>query len=430
MDSVWEKTASFPSFSSLEGERKCDVLVIGGGICGILCAYMLRQSGVDAVLVEANSLCSGITKNTTAKITVAHGLIYDKLINTYGVDKAREYLVSQMSALEKYRELCKRVECHFEEKDAYVYSLSAQKKIENEISALKKLGLECELTKNVSLPFKIAGAVKYSAQAQFNPLEFLLSLLDNLEIYEHTAIKKLDGNTAISDKGKIVANKIIVATHFPFINKHGLYFLKMYQHRSYVIALENAQRLNGMYVDEDKRGLSFRNYENLLLLGGGAHRTGKNGGGWDELRGFAQKYYPKSRELTHYATQDCMSLDSVPYIGKYSSCTDNLYVATGFNKWGMSSSMVASKLLCDLILGKKNTYANVYSPNRSILHPRLLENALESVLNLIRPSSRRCTHLGCRLVWNKNERSWDCPCHGSRFEENGALINNPAMKDL
>jgi hypothetical protein len=175
--------------------------------------------------------------------------------------------------------------------------------------------------------------------------------------------------------------------------------------------------------------MSFRNYENLLLIGGGGHRTGKDGGAWAEIESFAQKYYPRARLTNQWAAQDCMSLDGIPYIGRYSRNTPEMFVATGFNKWGITSSMVAAKILCDMVMERKNDYAEVFSPQRSIIKPQLLINGLEATKNLLTPSTKRCPHLGCALKWNKAEHTWDCPCHGSRFEENGKLIDNPATGD-
>ena len=185
-----------------------------------------------------------------------------------------------------------------------------------------------------------------------------------------------------------------------------------------------------MYVDEEKDGLSFRNYNGLLLLGGGAHRTGKQGGGWAELEDFARTHYPKASIKYRWATQDCMSLDGIPYIGRYSKTAPNLYVATGFNKWGMTSSMAAAMLLSDLIQGKENEYERLFSPSRTILRPQLLCNAFETTVNLLTPTKPRCPHLGCVLKWNPLEHSWDCPCHGSRFGKDGKLLDNPATADL
>lgn len=430
MRSLWKATASLPEFPELVGDVRTDVLIIGGGIAGILTAYLLHEKGVKYVLVEKGRICSGTTGNTTAKITFQHGLIYDKILKSDGTDAARKYLAANRAAFDKYAELCGKTDCDYEIKDNYVYSTDDRRKLEREVEALEKIGYIADLCENVPLPIKTVGAVKFPDQAQFNPLKFLSSVAEGLNIYENTFVREMRGNTAVTDKGKIHADTVIAATHFPFINKHGSYFLKLYQHRSYVIALENAQDVNGMYVDECDTGLSFRNYEGLLLLGGGGHRTGKKGGNWAELRAFAAKKYPNSREKHFWATQDCMSLDGIPYIGRYSAKTHGFYVASGFNKWGMTGSMTAAMLLSDMILGKRNGFASVFDPSRSIVKPQLFINGAEAVCNLLTPSKKRCPHLGCALKWNEAERSWDCPCHGSRFTEHGRVLDNPANGDL
>lgn len=430
MRSLWKATASLPEFPELVGDVRTDVLIIGGGIAGILTAYLLHEKGVRYVLVEKGRICSGTTGNTTAKITFQHGLIYDKILKSDGTEAARKYLAANRAAFDKYAELCGKTDCDYEIKDNYVYSTDDRRKLEKEVEALEKIGYIADLCENVPLPVKTVGAVKFPDQAQFNPLKFLSSVAEGLNIYENTFVREMRGNTAVTDKGKIHADTVIAATHFPFINKHGSYFLKLYQHRSYVIALENAQDVNGMYVDECDTGLSFRNYEGLLFLGGGGHRTGKKGGNWAELRAFAAKKYPDSREKHFWATQDCMSLDGIPYIGRYSAKTHGFYVASGFNKWGMTGSMTAAMLLSDMILGKRNGFASVFDPSRSIVKPQLFINGAEAVCNLLTPSKKRCPHLGCALKWNEAERSWDCPCHGSRFTEHGRVLDNPANGDL
>ncbi len=426
MNSVWSDHINIPQFPQLKKDINTEVLIVGGGMCGILCAYFLKEKGIDYVLVEGERIGQGITKNTTAKITSQHGLIYDKLIKNAGIEKAKMYLQSNEDALAKFRELCKNIKCDFEQKDAYTYSHSDEKQLEDEVKAVNVLGLKAEFVEKLPLPFETKGAIKVGNQAQFNPLRFLSEIAKGLNIFENTFIRDIKDHTAIADDVKITANKIIVATHFPFINKHGSYFLKMYQHRSYVIALQNAPEVNGMYVDEAQKGMSFRNYKDLLLIGGGDHRTGKMGGNWQELREFAKKNYPEATEKYAWATQDCMSLDGIPYIGHYSKQTPHMYVATGFNKWGMTSSMVAAMILSDMVMGKENEYREVYSPHRSMIKQQLLINGVEAVSNLLTPSIKRCPHMGCSLKWNKNERTWDCPCHGSRFESDGKLIDNPA----
>ena len=263
----------------------------------------------------------------------------------------------------------------------------------------------------------------------FTHLKFLYTIAKDLPIYENTKVTELMPHKAKTNRGEIAFKKLIIATHFPMLNKHGLYSLKLYQHRSYVIALRDAQNVSGMYVDESDTGLSFRNYGDLLLLGGGGHRTGKKGGCWQELEDFARKHYKNAKIVGKWATQDCMTLDDIPYIGQYSKSTPDVFIATGFNKWGMTSAMVAADLLCDLVQGKNNPYSAVFDPSRTVLRPQLAVNAFESTVGILTPTAPRCPHLGCALKYNRAEHTWDCPCHGSRFTEQGELIDNPATDD-
>lgn len=430
MKSIWNGSTEIPNFQRLGGTRNTDVLIIGGGLAGVLCAYFLKQKGVDCILAEGGKICSGTTANTTAKITSQHGLIYHKLFKKLGAEKASMYLYANQNAVEEYNKLCRNIDCNYEIKDNYVYSLDDRSLLEKEINSLSKIGYKADFKNNLPLPFETVGAVKFSNQAQFNPLKFVSELCKDLNIFENTFIYEIRDNRALTDSGEINAKKIIVTTHFPFINKHGSYFLKLYQHRSYAIALENSPQINGMYVDENKKGMSFRNYGKYLILGGGSHRTGKKGGSWNEIRDAAARFYPESNEKFHWAAQDCMSLDSIPYIGHYSKRMNDLYVATGFNKWGITSSMVSAMLLSDMVVGKKLDWAEVFSPSRSIITPQLAVNAFEATVNLLTPSTKRCPHLGCALKWNKAERSWDCPCHGSRFSSDGILLENPSTGNI
>ncbi len=431
MESLWSKTASLPEFPVLPGDRKTDVLIIGGGIAGLLLAYELQKAGVEYMLVEASEICSGITKNTTAKITSQHGLCYTKLAKRLG-DGAGLYLRANQEALEEFRNIARRVPCDFQEKDAFVYTLSSPEKIRQEAENLRKLGFPAKIVQELPLPLPIQSALCFPKQAQFHPLKFAAGIAPGLHIYTHTkALEFLnDGHLIQTNRGRISAKKVVVATHFPMNNKHGGYFLKLYQDRSYVLALENAPDMEGMYIDESPQGYSFRNIGNLLLLGGGGHRTGKSGGGWRDLEAFARKEFPGAAVQARWAAQDCMSLDGAPYIGPYSRHTPDFFVATGFNKWGMTSSMAAALLLMDLVQGKENPYAPVFSPSRSILHPQLFVNTWEALSSLLRLKRPRCPHMGCALQWNSAEQTWDCPCHGSRFDAQGRLIDNPATDGL
>ncbi|MDD4389228.1 MAG: FAD-dependent oxidoreductase [Eubacteriales bacterium] len=405
------------------------MLIIGGGLVGILCAYKLQEAGIDYILAEAKHIGSGVTGVTTAKITAQHGLIYDKLIKSFGIEKARKYYDANMKAYKEYERLSDLFEFDFEKKTAYTYSTANRQKLEAEAKAYDKLSIMPLFSESAPLPLKIVGAIGMKDQAQFNPLKFLYGISSGLNIYENAFVSKIEGNTAYVEKGSVTAKHIILATHFPFINIPGLYFLKMYQNRSYVIALDNGPQLDGMYVDEREDGHSFRNYKNLLFIGGGDHKTGKTGGQYDELRKLARKAYPHCTEKYAWSAQDCMTLDDIPYIGVLTKSRPNIYVATGFKKWGMTSSMVAADILFDLINHKKSDYEDLFSPQRSILRPQLAVNGVNAVINLIKPG-KRCSHMGCALKWNKAEQSWDCPCHGSRFDNHGAIINNPAKRSI
>ncbi|MDE7326799.1 MAG: FAD-dependent oxidoreductase [Lachnospiraceae bacterium] len=426
MESIWNKTEKLPHFDELRGNIKTDVLIVGGGIAGILCAHFLKERGVNYILVEKDTICSHTTGNTTAKITAQHGLIYQKLIKMAGTERARQYLEANQLAVRKYFELCKGMDCDFVEKNNFVYSVRNREKIEAEMRALEKLGMKPLLTSAGELPVQTVGAVGFAHQAQFHPLKFIASIVKDLKLYEHTFVKGFVGNSAITRNGKISFQRLVVATHFPMDNKHGLYFMKLYQHRSYVLALAGAPIPQGMYVDESKTGFSFRGQGEVLLLSGGGHRTGQNGGAWQELTRFAKRNYKKAYEVTRFAAQDCMTLDGIPYIGKYSKNMGESYVVTGFNKWGMTSSMVGAMLLADMLTGRKNPYTNVFDPSRSMFHTQLLVNLSGTAANFLIPSKRRCPHLGCVLKWNSAEHSWDCPCHGSRFTRDGRLLDNPA----
>ena len=430
LKSIWNTTIDLPRFDSLKNNLKTDVLIIGGGLSGLLVASKLKELGVQCVLVEAGRICSGVTLNTTAKITSQHALIYNKIYKMYGLEKAEMYYKANQDAVSEFKNKCKTINCDFEEKSAFVYSLNRSDKINNEMEILNKIKAQFIFRKEIELPFNIAGAIEFENQAQFNPLKFVESIIEELNIFENTKILGFDGEAFVTTNARIFSEKAIVSTHFPIFNKFGLYPLKLYQDRSYVMALKNATSLNGMYIDENETGLSFRNYKDVLLLGGGSHRTGKQGGAFKELNVFRNRYYPHSKEINRWATQDCMTLDGIPYIGRYSKRTSDIFVATGFNKWGLTSSMVASNILSDLVMGNNNEYAELYSPSRKVLHPQLFTNIIETAVNILTPTTPRCPHLGCALKWNSAEKSWDCPCHGSRFSETGELLNNPATADI
>ena len=474
MESIWSQTCQFRQREALPGDMQTDIAVIGAGMAGVLIASALQETGRRVVVLEAQRIAGGQTRNTTAKLTCQHALLYEKLTRTLGPNKARQYAQANAAALEEYRRIisAQGIECDLEQRDAYVYGTDAAR-LRKEAEAAAALGLPASFVEEAKLPFPTAGAVRFANQAQFHPLKFLQAISEPLTIYENTSVQSVEEDQLITSRGRVQAEQIVFACHFPFVNFPGIYFARMHQERSYVIALENASQMDGMWIGAEQGSYSFRNYGPLLLLGGGGHRCGENsvGGRYADLRQKAAQWYPGSREVAHWSAQDCVTADSVPYIGPYAASRPNWYVATGFQKWGMTSSMVAAMLLRDRICGKENPWAEVFDPGRfdektltglaqesgqavKGLAKQLFQIPAEAAKELppghggivfwkgkklgvykdesgaLWPVDIRCPHLGCQLEWNPDELSWDCPCHGSRFDYLGRLISGPAQEDL
>lgn len=429
-NSLWTDKTELPAFPKLEKSISCDVAVVGGGLAGLLCAWEIQRSGGDCVLLEADRICRGVSGHTTAKITSQHGFIYDRLVREFDEETARIYYGANQTAVARFRDLAQMYPCDLEDRDNYIYSTAADPELDREKKALKRIGADYDAADTLDIPFPVAGGIRFRKQAQFHPLKFAAGIAGALKIYEHTPVREFGEGWVKTDGGTVYAGAVIVATHFPILNKHGGYFLKLYQQRSYVLALKNAGKVEGMYLDPGEKGLSLRMHGDLLLLGGGGHRTGKQGGGWRFLEEQAEKYFPKAEILCRWAAQDCMTLDGMPYIGPYGRNTEKLFVATGFHKWGMTSAMVSAMILSELVQGREHPWAKTFDPARTVLRPQLAVNALESIVNVLTPTVPRCPHLGCALKWNRQEHSWDCPCHGSRFTEAGDLLDNPATGNM
>ena len=477
MESIWSKDTKISPRPSLMEDIKTETVVIGGGLAGCLIAMRLEEMGIPAVVLEAAQIGSGQTKNTTAKITSQHGLIYDKLQQSFGRERAKQYADYNQAAIAAYRNLIakRQIDCQWEERDAYLYSRTEQEPLKREMEAARQAGIDASFHETTALPFSVKGAVRFGGQAQFHPLQFLDAITKDLTIYENTRVQTVEDNQVITPKGTVTAEHIVFATHFPFINVPGYYFMRMHQERSYVLALSEAPQLHGMYLGIDENeGYSFRNAGDLLLLGGGKHRTGENrkGDSYDDLLRRAVQWFPAGREVARWSAQDCMTLDGVPYIGPFSAdASARWYVATGFQKWGMTSSMVSAMILSQWIATGDCPNADVFSPKRftpvasakSFLQegahavkdltkrifapPRATLDALplghggvvevdgekvgayKDETGNIFLVSVRCPHLGCQLEWNPAEKSWDCPCHGSRFDFHGKLLDGPAEGD-
>lgn len=473
MRSIWSESSAIKPFAPLRRNIKTDVLVIGAGIAGILCAYELKKRGVRVSVIDCGSVGGGQTKNTTAKITAQHGVIYSRLIQNSGEEFARLYAEANLSAIEEYAKIIKenRIDCDFERRSAVLYSALSLNEIKEEARAAMKAGIPCDLTDKTELPLNVKAALSFENQAQFNPLKFIGGIAPQLEIYEHTYAHTVTGNTVYTNGGIITAGHIVFACHYPFVNFPGLYFLKMSQKRSYAVAAETAFQVQNMYFSPDPGALSVRSYQDFTLFTDEAHRTGKAPAEspFEKIKETAKSSFGDVREVCRWSAQDCITLDGVPYIGPFSKYQKNWLVATGFNKWGMTTSAAAAQLIADRVCGVKNKYEKVFSPQRFNLKassvniavnfgataagfagrlfpplPKLDKNALpcgtaRQVLyrgkragaycddsGNIHLVSLKCPHLGCSLKWNAATKTWDCPCHGSRFDYDGRLIDNPA----
>lgn len=474
MSSIWSETCRIPPRESLPGNLETEIAVIGAGMAGILIADALQGAGRRVVVLEARRMGSGQTGNTTAKITSQHGLLYAELVRLSGERKARQYAEANEAAVGACRRLIaeRGIDCDFEEQNAYLYG-DDPAVLRAEARAAAALGLPARFVEETSLPFPAAGAVQFTGQAQFHPLKFLSGVARGLTVYEDTTVLKVEDNEIITDRGTVRADKVVFACHFPFVNFPGLYFARMHQERSYVLALENAPMMEGMWIGAEQYSWSFRTYGGLLLLGGAGHRTGENrmGNRYGALRRKAGAWFPGSREVGCWSAQDCVTADSIPYIGRYADSRPDWYVATGFRKWGMTSSMTAAMVLRDLIVEGESPWGEVFDPGRFDLSSvagtaaeggqavkgltkRLFQipDALARDLRegeggvvfwkgekvgvyrdrdgKLYPVDLRCPHLGCQLEWNPDELSWDCPCHGSRFDRYGELISGPAQTGL
>lgn len=474
MESIWSRDCHMEKRDPLTRSIETEIAVVGAGMAGVLIAHALQREGRRVVVLEADRTGSGQTRNTTAKVTSQHGLIYRKLIRTFGWAKAAHYAQANQEAIQAYRDIIQveGIDCGWEEKRAYVYGDDGDR-LRAEAEAAASLGLPASYTGDLPCPIPAVGAVKFQGQAQFHPLRFLRPLAEKLTIYEGTPVRTIEGGVLKTPGGTVRAEKIIFACHYPFLNFPGLYFARMHQERSYVLALEGAPAVDGMYISADGAGLSLRTCGDLLLVGGEGHRTGENGAGgqYERLLQTAREWLPVAREAARWSAQDCITADGVPYIGPYAASRPNWYVATGFGKWGMTSSMAAALILPAILRGEDHPWADVFDPRRvngralagiaaegghavkglakSFLYfPATQADELSAgrggIVRLngekagayrdedgqLHAVSPRCPHLGCQLAWNPAEKTWDCPCHGSRFDCQGKLLSGPAQEDI
>ena len=490
--SYWLESSPEPEFPQLDKEISVDVAIVGGGLTGISTAWHLQREGILVAVLEADKVGYGTTGHSTAKITAQHDLIYWQLKSQWGAELAQQYAQANAAAIAAMADLVNQlsIDCDFQWQPAYVYTLEDKyvTKIEQEAEAAASLGIEAEYLDNLELPFAVKAAVRFNGQAQFHPGEYTAALAAHFvreggAIYPGTtAVGLEEGETVVTvftqTSHKVRDDKVVIDSHFPFYDCLGLYFARMYPERSYILAVKGADRLPpGMYVTAESPGRSLRTHkagdEELLLVAGEHHKTAhgeEETVHYERLRDFAGQYFGAQAIPWRWSAQDYTTADNIPYIGHIRPGCGNIFVATGFRKWGISTATVAAMLIRDLIVWGHSLWQDVYNPQRS-----LKLNAVGKLISLnadvakelvwgklsaaesgeigrqeakvvevhgrkagayrdeegrLHVVDNTCTHLGCELKWNPAEKTWDCPCHGSRFSYTGDIVEGPAVKPL
>lgn len=423
MKSIWEdyKNIKFPS---LKENIKTEVLVIGGGISGILCAHYLKESGREVVVVEMDRIASKKTRKTTAVITALQDMMY----SDYPIDTAKLFLKANLSALEEYKKLAKEYDFDFEECSSFKYAENNEEKLEKEYECLKNMGVDVKYTDPLGLPINFKRAIEMTNQGQMNPMKLVNNLSKKLRIFENTKIIKLKKNTAYTENYKIEFDSVVVATGYPFLKLKALYPLKLHQVKSHVISVVNKDNYIGNGIGISPLNIYFRSYKDKLLLGSCDIKTGSNCRGFEEINDFIFKHYDIKNIKYKWINEDTVSLDGLPYIGSYGK--GNWYVTTGYNLWGMTASMISAQIITDMINGDENEFTELFNPSRKVLVKPLFENVKTAVKNLLTFKGPRCSHLGCKLHYNCDDDSYECMCHGSKYDKTGKLIETPAQKDI
>lgn len=495
-NSYWKDSTTINQFDPLNKDITTDVAIVGGGITGITAAYILSEQGYSVTLIEGGLLLNGTTGHTTAKVSAQHGLIYDELINHFGADQAKLYYKANNDARLFIERIIaeENIDCEYVKQDAYIYTSSDEyiEKLDKEFEAYQKLDIKSELiTDDFPLSkLSMKKALKMSDQAQFHPLKYLVALVKaclhkNVQFYEQTRAVDIEYNKQpaiiTENNHRIVSKYVIQASHYPFYDGLGFYPTRMYADRSYIIACKLSEPApEGMYISGETPTRSIRNVkinnEEMILIAGDGHKTGQGEDTdlhYDALKVFAQTNFAVESIPYKWSAQDYVSLDKLPYVGPVTNNQKNIFVATGFRKWGMTNGTNAAILISDLIRKKSNEFEKLLSPSRKIkVNPsiskiisynadvakHLISGKLEvnnasiedlevntaCITNIngtragvyldkdskLHVVDTTCTHLGCEVAWNQAETSWDCPCHGSRFTHTGEVINGPAKKSL
>jgi glycine/D-amino acid oxidase-like deaminating enzyme/nitrite reductase/ring-hydroxylating ferredoxin subunit len=489
---LWTATARHLARPRLEGARRFDVVVVGGGITGVTAALSLKRAGLSVGLVEMGRVGHGVTGHTTAKVTSLHQLAYAELEERFGADTARVYAEANQAGLRTVAELVDElgIDCAFERRPAVTYTTDegSASAIEAEVAAARRAGLAARLVHDTDLPFPVAAAIQVEDQAQFHPVDYVLALAEavdgrNCAVFEGSRVVDVPVGEPCrvqTPEGGVEADHVVLATQLPLLDR-GLFFAKAHPSRSYALSVTADGPLpEGMYINVEEPTRSMRPYvrdgRQLLVVSGEGHKPGASddeAAHWDALESWAREHFAVG-EVTHrWSAHDYVPVDKMPYVGQAARTQPNAWVATGFRKWGFTAGTMAALILADLIQGRANPWAATFDANRvtpvqsarSFVSENLEvaahfvadrvglpgREAVESLgpgegavvrvdgeayavarddggtLQCVSPV---CTHMGCHVSWNTAERTWDCPCHGSRFSAGGQVVQGPAVRDL
>jgi glycine/D-amino acid oxidase-like deaminating enzyme/nitrite reductase/ring-hydroxylating ferredoxin subunit len=488
--SLWLDSVPATDYPPLAGDVTVDVAVIGGGVAGLTAALLLRKAGATVAVLEAARVGRGVTGCTTAKVSALQGTIYTTIRRRHGAATAEIYARASSAGVEQLAAIVAQesIRCDLIRADAYTYAAIPEERsaIDNELDAATGSGLPVELVSELGLPFPTHGAVKLADQVQLHPVRYAEGLAaavavagEGSHVFENTralSVREGEPCRVHTAGGDVIAEHVIVATHFPFLDR-GLYFARLTPQRSYCIAarLASGRAPMGMSINAGTPTRSIRAAGDLLIIGGEGHATGAadaTSERFDNLAGFANRYWDVA-EVTHrWSAQDPVHYDHLPVIGAYRPGSTRLWVTAGFMKWGFASATFAAQILVDRINGRPNGYAETFSPNRLAARslPDVAKLGAKFTADFVgdrlrRPSpttstelavgqarvlpdgrgrkggyrgqdgtvhavSLRCPHMGCLLRFNSAEQSWDCPCHGSRFDVDGTVLEGPATQDL
>ena len=475
-----------PRTPALTGQH-VDVAVIGAGITGATTALLLAREGLSVALIEALRAGHGVTGTTTAKVSALQATVLSTIRSRHGLDAATVYAAASWAGVERVAELAgeEQIECELSRAPAITYALTSEElsAVEREAETAAAAGLPVERIESFDVPFDTPGGVRLRDQIQFHPVRYVRGLIDALErrgglVREGARVQKLSAGepcTLSTTAGEIRADRVVDASHYPLLDR-GMYFARLEAMRSYCIAARVRGPLpESMSISAGSNSRSIRTHGEFLIVGGEGHRSGATDATPErfiQLEAFAREHWDV-QEFTHrWSAQDPVPYDHLPVVGPYLPRSGRLYVASGFMKWGLSGGTMAAIVLCDLLLGRENPWASTFDPNRFTVKalPKLAQMnttvGLDIVGDRLRPAetgdsaeipagearvvrdgvgktgvyrdesgtlhavSLRCTHLGCLLRFNSAERSWDCPCHGSRFDVDGEVLEGPASHPL